>query len=373
MVPTRRFGLEAKAIVMLVIDAVTAALASGAEPLPVSVPADFRIEIFADGLGAPRALTVDPAGVLLVSLPADGRIVALPPRRGENRTSGAVTVAARLDRPHGLTFHRGRLYVAETGRVRRFRYDPVARTAREPVTVVAHLPAGLHHWTRSIAFGPDGNLYVAVGSSCDTCREVDRRRAAILRYNADGSGERIFAEGFRNPVGLAFHPRTRALWTTVNERDWREGGAPPDLITEVRRGAAYGWPDCFASGRTFVVDREFGGGSCRPFTLPTLEIPPHSAPLGHAFYTGRRFPEAYRGSLFVALHGSRQGVPPAGYKVVRVVFERGVPMRLEDFATGWRSGDRVWGRPVDVVTGTDGALYISDDHGGRVYRVTAFP
>jgi glucose/arabinose dehydrogenase len=363
-------GLEAIARVTVVLGAVIATLASGAGAFPLSVPAGFRIEIFADELGAPRALAVDPGGALLVSLPADGRIIALPRGRGEARTSGAVSVAAGLDRPHGLTFHRGHLYVAETGRVRRFRYDPVALAAREPVTVVPDLPAGAHHWTRSIAFGPDGKLYVAVGSSCDTCREVDRRRAAILRYNADGSGEQIFAGGFRNPVGLAFHPGTKALWTTVNERDWRDGGAPPDLITEVRPGAAYGWPDCFASGRIFAADPEFRGGSCSRFTLPTLEIPPHSVPLGHAFYAGKRFPEAYRGSLFVALHGSRPGLPPAGYKVVRVVFERGVPVRLEDFATGWRAGDRVQGRPVDVATGADGALYVSDDHGGRVYRVT---
>jgi glucose/arabinose dehydrogenase len=141
----------------------------------------------------------------------------------------------------------------------------------------------------------------------------------------------------------------------------------------VRPGAVYGWPDCYASGRAFVADPEFRGGPCSQFTLPTLEIPPHSAPLGHAFYTGERFPEAYRGSLFVALHGSRPGLPPVGYKVVRVVIERGAPVRLEDFATGWRRGDRVRGRPVDVVTGADGALYVSDDHGGRVYRVTTLP
>lgn len=366
----KRWGREAIAIGAVALGALAAAFGSGAAPLPVSVPAGFRIEIFADGLGAPRALAIDPGGVLLVSLPSDGRVVALPPQPGEGRTSRVVTVVASLDRPHGLAFRRQHLYVAETGRVLRFRYDPVALGGRDPVIVVPDLPAGAHHWTRSIAFGPDDKLYVAVGSSCDICREPDRRRAAIVRYGVDGSGEQIFASGLRNPVGLAFHPQTGALWSTVNERDWRDGGAPPDLITEVREGAAYGWPDCFASGRTFIADPEFRGGPCHRLKLPTLEIPPHSAPLGHAFYTGRQFPEAYRGNLFVALHGSRPGLPPVGYKVVRVVFEKGMPTRIEDFATGWRAGDRVWGRPVDIVTGADGALYISDDHGGRVYRVT---
>jgi glucose/arabinose dehydrogenase len=192
-----------------------------------------------------------------------------------------------------------------------------------------------------------------------------------VRYEADGSGERLFATGLRNPVGLAFHPRTRVLWTTVNERDWRRGGAPPDYITEVRQGRAYGWPDCYAERGVFVGDPELRDGrECQGLALPTLELPPHSAPLGLTFYSGTAFPARYRESLFVALHGSRAELPAAGYKVVRVSFRAGRPGGIEDFATGWRTDKRVWGRPVDVVTGRDGALYVSDDHGGRIVRIT---
>jgi glucose/arabinose dehydrogenase len=226
--------------------------------------------------------------------------------------------------PHGLAFRHGELYVAETDRISRFRYDPKALTARDPAVVVTSLPAGAHHWTRSIAFGPDGGLYVSVGSSCDICREADRRRASVVRYEADGSGERLFATGLRNPVGLAFHPRTGALWTTVNERDWRRGGAPPDYVTEVRRGGAYGWPDCYAERGVFVGDPELRDRrDCQGLALPTLELPPHSAPLGLTFYSGTAFPGRYRESLFVALHGSRAELPAAGYKVVRVSLRTG--------------------------------------------------
>lgn len=338
------------------------------------MPPGFRVDVFASGLGAPRALAFDPTGVLLVSIPDQGRIVALPDRKGRGQADDIVPVADNIERPHGLAFRHGSLYVAATGRVWRFRYDPATLAARDPIPVVHDLPAGGHHWTRTIVFGPDGRLYVAVGSSCDICREHDRRRAAIVRYDAGGGGEHLVATGLRNPVGLAFHPVTGALWTTVNERDWRGGGAPPDFIAEVTDGASYGWPDCYVSGGTFTPDPEFRGTeACRAMTAPAIELPPHSAPLGLAFYTGRRFPASYRGSLFVALHGSRAGLPPAGYKVVRVTFHRGRPASLEDFSTGWIVGARVVGRPVDVIVAPDGALFVSDDHGGRIFRISYRP
>jgi glucose/arabinose dehydrogenase len=328
------------------------------------MPPGFHAEVVAERLGAPRALALDPAGAVLVSIPSEGRIVALGPGRPRE-------VVAGLQLPHGLAFHHGSLYVAETGRIVRFRYDAGARAAHDPVVVVPDLPAGAHHWTRSIAFAPDGRLLVAVGSSCDVCRETDRRRAAIVSYARDGSDERLLATGLRNPVGLASHPLTGALWTTVNERDWRGGGAPPDYVTAVRPGDAFGWPDCYARGGAFFPDPELPAPRpCRGLAPPSVELPPHSAPLGLAFSTGARFPRAYRGTLFVALHGSRPGLAAAGYKIVRLVMDAGRPPRVEDFATGWRDGDRVWGRPVDVLVGADGALYVSDDHGGRILRIT---
>lgn len=341
----------------------------GAEAGEITVPAGFRLEVFAENVGGARALALDPDGVLLVSIPSKGRVVALPDRKG--RAAAPVTILQDLDLPHGLAFRRGDLYVAETGRVVRYRYHAL-RTA-EPAVVVPGLPHGAHHWTRSIIFGPDDRLYVAIGSSCDVCQERDPRRAAIVRYNADGSGEELFATGLRNPVGLAVHPTTKILWTTVNERDWPGGGAPADYVTEVRRGAAYGWPHCFAERRTFLRDPTYGRAACQALTLPTLELAPHSAPLGLVFYGGTQFPSDYVGNLFVALHGSRAGLRPAGYRIARVQLRDGRAVSVEDFSSGWRHGDRVLGRPVDLVVGRDGSLYVSDDHADRIYRVRYVP
>jgi len=319
-------------------------------------------------------MAIDPTGALLTSIPSEGRIVALVDRRGQGVAQQVVTVVGNLHLPHGLAFKAGRLYVAETGRVLSFRYDTATLTARDPTVLIDRLPAGGHHWTRTIALGPDGDVFVAIGSSCDICREQDARRAAIVRYAFDGSRERIFASGLRNPVGLAFQPRTGALWTTVNERDWQGVGAPADYMTAVKEGASYGWPDCFARNGTFANDPEFRGhGDCRNLAPPTLELPPHSAPLGLAFYTGRQFPASFHGNVFVALHGSRRGLPSAGYKIVRVRLDADRVVGIEDFSTQWQVGTRIIGRPVDIVVSQDGSLYVSDDHAGRIYVVTFRP
>src|SRR5207253_3141771 len=233
--------------------ALTAALlaallaAGGARAAPESrltLPSGFRIEEFASGFGPTRFMTIDPTGTLLVSTPGRGRVVALPDRNRDGRADTVVTVAEGLELPHGLAFKDGQLYVAETGRVRRFRYDPATLKASDPTVVVPSVPPGGGHWTRTIAFGPDGRLYVSVGSSCNVCTERDPRRAAITRYNADGSGEARFATGLRNAVGLAFHLETGELWATVNERDWRGDDLPPTTSRRSRTAPFTAGPDC---------------------------------------------------------------------------------------------------------------------------------
>jgi glucose/arabinose dehydrogenase len=345
-------------------------VADGDEPRIV-LPPGFRSEVFASGLGSPRFMVEDPAGTLLVSVPRQSRVLALPDRDGDGRADQVVTVADGLASPHGLAFREGALYVAETGKVLRLRYDPAALRASAPAVVVPNLPPGGGHWTRTVVFGPDGHMYVSVGSSCNVCQEQDARRAAVLRYRADGSGETLFATGLRNAVGLAFHPATGALWATVNERDWRGDDLPPDYVTEVKAGGFYGWPDCYVAGGRAVPDAR--GARCDQVTPPTLEIQAHSAPLGLAFYTGSRFPEEYRGDLFVAYQGSWNRSVPTGYKVVRIRFREGRAVSVEDFATGWLADGRVSGRPVDVLAGRDGALYVSDQGAGRIYRITYRP
>ena len=340
----------------------------------LKVPPGFAIDVFADKVGSVRFMAVDPAGTLLVSEPSAGRVLALPDKNGDGKADRVQVVVTGLDQPHGLAFREGALYVAETGRVQRFAYDPAAMKATQP-TLLTRLPSGGGHWTRTVVFGPDGLMYVSVGSSCNVCRESDPRRAAVLRFNADGSGEQIFASGMRNAVGLAFHPGSGALWATVNERDWRGDDVPPDYVTELREGTFHGWPDCMVVRGRAIADTAFAkGATCDKVTPPTVELQAHSAPIGLAFYTGTQFPEDYRGSLFVAYRGSWNRTLPTGYKIVRIPFRDGQPAGApEDFATGWLEGTSAWGRPVDLVVGRDGALYLSDQGAGRIYRITYRP
>ncbi|HEY1270261.1 MAG TPA: sorbosone dehydrogenase family protein [Candidatus Binatia bacterium] len=334
------------------------------------LPEGFEIHVFARGLSGARFMTVGPDGMIYVSLPGSGTVVRL--RADGGSTARAERVIDGLDRAHGLAFRDGKLYVAGTRkiwRVDQFRGDSAApgRTTE----IVSNLPDGGHS-TRTILFGADGKLYVSIGSSCNVCKEKDPRRAAIVRYNQDGTGEEIFATGLRNSVGIAWHPVTKELWGTDNGRDWLGDDSPPEEINIIRQGKNYGWPNCYADR---VPDPEFGSEEiCRKTEPPLVKIQAHSAPLGLAFYTAKQFPEQYRGDLFVALHGSWNRSKKTGYKVIRIRLPNGKPARPEDFVTGWLSqengADTVWGRPVDLVVGGDGSLYLSDDAAGLIYRIS---
>jgi glucose/arabinose dehydrogenase len=337
---------------------------------PIHLPSGFAIDVFAKDLGHARFLAFDPRGTLLVSVPRSGRIVALPDRNGHGRADRVDPVVEGLDLPHGLAFFQGMLYVAETGRVVRFGYDPgTHRVTGPPQVVVPGLPPRGGHWTRTIVFGPDGRFYVSVGSTCNDCEERDQRRAAVTRYRADGSEAQPFATGLRNAVGLAFRPGTDELWATVNGRDWLGDDRPSEYVTRLQEGGFYGWPYCHWVSGVLLVDPDLGSAErCRKVARPTFEYQAHSAPLGLAFYTGKQFPAEYRGNLFVALHGSWNRSVPTGYKVIRLRLDGGAP-KAEDFATGWLVGSRAFARPVDLAVGPDGSLFVSDDTSGVVYRI----
>jgi glucose/arabinose dehydrogenase len=200
------------------------------------------------------------------------------------------------------------------------------------------------------------------------CVEEDERRATIVRYSPDGSGEEIYARGLRNAVGITFRPGTNELWATNNGRDWLGDDLPPETIYVVAENDDAGWPTCH-SGR--IEDPDFGGpNACDGILAPAVEMQAHSAPLGLTFYSGQQFPDEYHGDLFVAFHGSWNRATPTGYKVVRIPMHSGVPGPTQDFATGWlREDGSNWGRPVDVLTSADGSLYVSDDSAGVIYRI----
>jgi glucose/arabinose dehydrogenase len=337
---------------------------------PISLPSGFGISVFASGLRGPRMMAVGPDGDVYLAERGAGRIVRLPDRDDDGAADGVEIVAADLNAPSSMAFYSdGSLYVAETTRVLRLSAPDEAGVYQEREVIVDGLPEGGHN-TRTVLFSPDwSTLYVSVGSSCNVCIEVDERRAAIVRYDPDGSGESVYASGLRNAVGITFRPETNELWATNNGRDWLGDDLPPETIYIVREGSDAGWPRCH-SGR--IVDPDFGGeGACDGVLPPAVEMQAHSAPLGLAFYDGEQFPEEYQGDLFVAFHGSWNRSEPTGYKVVRVsMHEGGAQGVVQDFAAGWlREDGPNWGRPVDVVVASDGSLIISDDGQGFVYRV----
>jgi glucose/arabinose dehydrogenase len=317
-----------------------------------------------------RFMALGPDGAVFATLTGRGQVVRLPDADRDGHADRVEVLASGLDHPHGITFHDGSLWVAETGRVIKWPGFQPGHTLGRPQVVVPDLPRGGGHFTRTIVFGPrDGMLYVAIGSSCNLCVERDRRRAAVVRYRPDGSGEEVFARGMRNAVGLEFRPGTDELWATNNERDWLGDDLPPEEIVNVLvRGGDYGWPYCYGDR---VPNPEFASARRCAQTLPPLITDTaHSAPLGCAFYTGSQFPADYRGDFFVCYHGSWNRSVPTGYKVVRVRVRDGKPVAIEPFLQGFRHSGHVVGRPVDALVAADGALLISDDYAGRIYRVS---
>lgn len=341
----------------------------------LTVPGGFHVAVFAAGLPAARLLAWSPEGDLVVTqtLGDDGKVVILPDRNRDGAADRAVVFAAGLRRPHGLAFHAGYLYVAEEASVIRFAWRGGQPAAGAPEVVVRDLPAGAGHSTRTLGFGPDGKMYVSIGSSCNVCAEQDQRRATIMQYNADGSGGRVYAKGLRNAVGFTWRPGADELWATNNGRDNLGDNSPPETVNLVRDGADFGWPYCHNG---HIPDPQYARlGSCDKVTKPAVEMQAHSAPLGLAFYDGAAFPADYRGDLLVAFHGSWNRSVPTGYKVVRVRFQDGRPTgQVEDFVTGWLQPDgHAWGRPVAPLVAPDGSVYLTDDTLGVIYRITYAP
>lgn len=337
----------------------------------IKVPLGFAVNLFATGLKGPRFIRFGPDGVLYVAERGAGRIVALADRNGDGSAESLQIFADRLDKPHSLVFHQGAWYVGVPRGVIRLADRDGDGVAERREVLIDNYPTGGHD-TRTVEFLPDGRMVVSVGSSCNVCIEKDLRRAAVLIYNGpDARGERVFAKGLRNAVGLAVHPATGELWATNNGRDLMGDDMPPEAVYIVRDGLDYGWPRCH--NRT-IVDPDFGSpGACNGVAAPVIDMQAHSAPLGMVFYTGTAFPPEYRGNLFIAFHGSWNRSVPTGYKVVRLPLDGSRPRApLEDFATGWLDAEELSaaGRPVGLAVGPDGALYVSDDKAGMIYRIS---
>jgi glucose/arabinose dehydrogenase len=338
------------------------------------LPVGFRISVFAESIGGARWLALAPNGDVFVADSGSGEIGILRGVGPDGRFQQKFTFATGLLQPFGMAFWRNYLYVAQTGEVVRFNYTPGQTKADVKPEHIADLtPFGYNqHWTRDIAFNPAGTkMYVTVGSSNNDSPESDPRRAAISEYNPDGSGQRIFASGLRNAVGIAWEPKTGKLWATVNERDELGDNLPPDYFTSVQDGAFYGWPYAYIGPHPDPRNASKRPDLVQKTITPDVLIQSHSAALGLAFYTGKMFPAEYQGDAFVALHGSWNRAEPTGYKILRVRMKDGKPVGgYDDFITGWFTDGKVWGRPVGLLVAQDGSLLIVDDGGRRIWRVT---
>jgi glucose/arabinose dehydrogenase len=347
-------------------------------------PAGFKVTVFRSGLENPRQMATAPNGDIFVVESEPGRIRILRGESGDRPDSTQV-YATGLVKPFGIAFfppgfNPRYLYIGNTDSIVRFPYRNGDLKARGPAqTVVDNIPGGGRlrgggHWTRDVKFSHDGKrMFVSVGSLTNAHENpVDEtRRADVLVFTPDGKDERIFASGIRNAVGLAVHPRTGELWASVNERDTLGDDLVPDYVTHVQKGGFYGWPWFYMGGHTderAVYPRpELKTNVITPDVL----IQSHSASLGMIFYTGRQFPAEYALDAFAAEHGSWNRARRTGYKVIRVPLRNGKATgEYEDFLTGFVTTDGyVWGRPVGVTMAADGALLVSDDASGTIWRV----
>ena len=336
--------------------------------------ADLRVTLYASGLPNARFMALGPRNDVFVGSWYAGTVSVLLNRNGGPQATKVVTLLDGLTIPHSVAYRDGMLYVAQADRLSRWRYDAAAVSLSNGQRVVSALPTGGRHVTRTVAFGPDGSIYISVGSSCNECVDA-AERAVIMRYRADGSGGEVYARGLRNSVGLAFQPGSGRLWAVDNGQDLLGDNIPPDELNLIRQDGDYGWPYCYGKGQP-DPSVSAAPAHCARTISPAASLQAHSAPLGLAFSSGSKLPTRYRSGVFVAYHGSASRSQATGYKVVYIPISGTRAGTPQDLITGWlpagaTSVGAAWGRPVGLLIAADGSLLISDDYAGVVYRLSA--
>lgn len=341
----------------------------------IKLPPGFAIEVWSR-VDNPRQMTLgrhdSTGGTLFVGSMHAGKVHAI--RYGADfKAQDTTLLADGLQRPVGVAYKDGRLYVSAISQILRLdKVDQRLDTPPGAITVTDRLPTETHHGWKFIAFGPDGKLYVPVGAPCNICDPDSARYANIMRMNEDGSNLEVFAKGVRNTVGFDWHPQSKELWFTENGRDLLGDDLPPDELNHApRAGMHFGYPYCHGGD---LPDPQFGAKrACAEFIAPAQKLAPHAASLGMRFYTGRMFPPEYRNQVFIAEHGSWNRSKKIGYRVSLVRLQRNKAVSYEPFASGWLQGERAWGRPADVLELPDGSLLVADDQAGAIYRITYAP
>jgi glucose/arabinose dehydrogenase len=337
-------------------------------PIPqLKLPKGFKIEAYASGIANARSLRLGDKGTVFVSNRVLDKVYAITNQNGKREVK---VIALGLDRPNGLAFDNGTLYIAEGTKISKLeKIEDNLDNPPQLVVIYDDLPNHQSHGWKFVAIGPDHKLYINVGSPCNICIPPEEN-GQIRRINLDGSGAEVAARGVRNSVGFDWHPVTKELYFTDNGRDWLSEDLPEDELNRVTNvGQHFGFPYCHQGNFT---DREVGWGrSCDEFVKPVALLGPHSAALGMRFYTGRMFPAEYRNAIFIARHGSWNKTKKIGGDVVVAKLNaNGTVKSVEPFLTGFLQNNAYIGRPVDVQVMKDGSLLVSDDFAGAVYRVT---
>jgi glucose/arabinose dehydrogenase len=348
-----------------------------AKDLPLDklkVPAGFKVEVWADGIPEARSLALGDKGTVFVSNRNAKNVYAVVDKNGKREVK---TVLKGLDAPNGIAFSKGTLYVAERGRITR--YDGIENQLDSPSegkVVVDNLDpqrAPGHFW-KFLAMGPDGKLYFNIGAPGNIVMP-NYTQASITRVDPAKGVLETVARGVRNSVGMDWNPKTKELWFTNHARDWLSDDLPNDTLHRVAKGSVpnFGYPFCHQGD---TLDPEYGKNrSCAEFAKPSLKLGAHIAPLGMRFYTGKMFPAEYQNNIFIAMHGSWNRTTKQGYNVMRVTVDDKGNAKMQPFLTGFLTDEKadppMWGRPVDVLVMKDGALLVSDDYNGIIYRVSS--
>lgn len=352
--------------------------ATDARIAQLKLPAGFTIAKFADQLGKPRMLTVSATGNVYVTSREAGTVTLLRDTNNDGK-SDQSQVVARIKDVHGLTIFSGKMYLVAIQEV----YSATMNadgTLGTPQQIMTGLPDAGQHPNRTIAFGPDGFMYITVGSTCNACADSNPESATILRANPDGTGRRIYAKGLRNTIGFGWHPETKEMYGFDHGIDWLGDEQQKEELNLIKDGAFYGWPYIYGDGNYNPHPRPMGDTTYAQIlaktTLPSLQYDAHAAPLGMVFYTGSGtsggFPAEYQNDALATMRGSWNRSQPSGYKVVRVHFDAGKPTRIDDLVTGFvvDNNQAQFGRPVGIATMPDGSLLFSDDNNGIIYRVS---
>ncbi len=347
---------------------------------PFTAPSGFTATIYARNIAGARVMTRDSRGTMLVSQTKSGQVVALPDMDGDGKADSVKTVLSGLKQPHGITVictDACTLYVAETGALKSYSYDPETYSATLKATL-AELPTGSGHFTRTLLRHPDGErLLVSVGSSCNVCEEPNAMRATVQALTLATNKMTTFAGGLRNTVFMATDPVYGKVWGTDHGRDLIGDDIPPDEVNIIEEGKNFGWPLCYGNKvhDTDFDSRQYFRDPCADTESPHLSLQAHSAALGLAFIPEEGWPEDMRNDLLVAYHGSWNRSEPTGYKVVRFNLDadRNVVGGPIDFLSGFLTTNYTadaLGRPVDIMAEPGGMVYISDDHVGAIYKVS---